>query len=261
MSVRSVARFAIVACVVVLGPLGCVFTGGQGGSGLLAPSVGADLGEVATSNSALVAPTLDATSFVPNIDNPYFPLAPGTVYSYREPTTVGIETVELEVTRDTKMILGVATTVIRDRVFLDGSLVEDTFDWYAQDREGNVWYFGEDVKDYKDGVLIGTAGSWEAGKAGAIAGIIMKAHPKVGDKYRQELAPGVAEDMASVLSLDNAVSVPHGRFEQCLKTMEFSPLAPGARALKYYAPGVGLVLELTPRGGRNRVELIGVSRR
>jgi hypothetical protein len=108
-------------------------------------------------------PPFDATDFVAGIDNPYFPLLPGTVFHYRSETPDGIETNNVAVTRDSKQILGVNVTVVHDQVFLDGELAEDTFDWYAQDTEGNVWYFGEDSKEIEDGQVVSTEGSWEAG--------------------------------------------------------------------------------------------------
>jgi hypothetical protein len=126
------------------------------------------------------------------------------------------------------------------------------------DKLGNVWYFGEDSKQIENGVVVGTEGSWEAGVDGAKPGIIMLAEPKVGTKYQQEFAPGVAEDMAKVLSLSETVEVPYGRFEGCLKTAEWTPLEPGAREFKYYAPGTGQVLEVQSRGGGVRVELIAI---
>src|SRR3990172_584552 len=125
----------------------------------------------------------DASNFENGVQNDYFPLVPGTVYSYRQETPEGLETGTVEVTRKTKTIVGVTTFVVHDRVFLEGVLKEDTFDWYAPDKDGNVWYFGEDTREIATG---STAGSWEAGKAGAQAGIIMLAHPMVGDTYMQE---------------------------------------------------------------------------
>ena len=146
---------------------------------------------------------INPSDFVREVDNEFFPLKPGTTFFY-EGATDGVPTSnEVYVTRDIKNILGVKCTVVRDRVYENGVLVEETFDWYAQDEDGNVWYFGEDSKDLDpDGNVISTEGSWEAGVGGAMPGIIMLADPHVGDRYHQEFAPGVAEDMAQVLSLD-----------------------------------------------------------
>ena len=171
----------------------------------------------------------------------------------------GVETITVEVTRDNKTILGIAATVVRDRVFIaDGSLAEDTFDWFAQDKQGNVWYLGEDTKTYDHGTVLGTTGSWEAGKNDAKAGIIMLAQPHVGDEYRQEDSPGVVSDMAKVVSLTETVTVGTGTYTDCLETTEWTPIEPGDRAHKFYAQGIGTVLETSTRQGGERVELISV---
>jgi hypothetical protein len=138
---------------------------------------------------------------------------------------------------------------VHDRVFTNGDLTEDTFDWYATDKDGNVWYFGEDSKTLEDGKVISTEGSWEAGKDGAKPGIIMEAHPKVGDVYRQEFAPEVAQDMAKVLSLNASVTVPYGSFTGCLQTEEWSALDPEVRENKFYCLNIGDTKELDVRGG------------
>jgi hypothetical protein len=206
-----------------------------------------------------VALEFDPANFVATIDNPYFPLIPGTVFHYRSETSDGVETGEVEVTHATKQILGVTTTVVHDRVSLDGELTEDTFDWFAQDQQGNVWYFGEDSKEIEDGQVVSTEGSWQAGVNGAEPGIVMLAELKSGTSYRQELAPDVAEDMARVLGRKASVSVPYGDFEGCLHTLEWTPLEPGVREHKFYCPGVGLVLEVAPREGHGRNELIAIT--
>lgn len=200
----------------------------------------------------------DPSGFVAHIDNPFLAFASGRVFHYRSQTADGVETNVVAVTNQTRRILGIAATVVHDQVFLDGALVEDTFDWYAQDTLGNVWYLGEDSKQLENGVVIGTEGSWEAGVNGAQAGIIMLAQPQVGTQYQQELAAGVAEDMAKVLSLAASVQVVFGAFTDCLKTEEWTPLEPGSRESKYYKPGVGLVLELQPSGGGIRNELTAI---
>ena len=189
--------------------------------------------------------------------NPLFPLVPGTTYHFRAETPEGVETIEFTVTRNTRTILGVTCIVVRDIVKLDGSVIEDTLDWFAQDRSGNVWYFGENVADYEDGLIVSTAGSWEAGVAGAKPGIIMFAQPVVGKFYRQELFLGEAEDAAEVLALNETVTVSAGTYTRCLKTEDFSPLSPDVTEIKYYAPGIGNVLTITPATGK-RVELISV---
>jgi len=204
-------------------------------------------------------PQIDPADFVSTIDNPYFPLIPGTTFTYEAETEDGLERDVVAVTRDTKVILGVTTTVVRDTATLDGVIEEDTFDWYAQDEEGNVWYFGEFTTQFENGVPVGNVGSWEAGVNGAQPGIIMLANPQPGDSYRQEFLAGVAEDMAKVLRLNASVSVPYGDFENCLETKEWTPLEPGSIEHKFYARGVGLVLVEELKGKTVRVELVDIT--
>src|SRR5215831_1412962 len=214
------------------------------------------LASALVSFSALAAqppyqPVINAADFVSRVDNPYFPLDPGTVFRYVTNFKSGQEVNDVVVTHDTKMILGVMTTVVLDSVYTNGDLTEATADWYAQDKTGNVWYFGEDSKELDHGTVISTEGSWEAGVAGAQPGIIMEANPKVGDAYRQEYQAGVAEDMAKVTGIDVPVTVPYRSFSS-LETLEWTALTPNDRARKYYAPHVGVVLEMTPKGGHVR---------
>jgi hypothetical protein len=199
------------------------------------------------------APEIDPANFVGQVDNRYFPLVPGTTFRYEQ--AGGGEQVEVYVTRDTKVVMGVSCVVVRSREYEDGELVEETLDWYAQDAAGNVWYFGEDTREYEEGTLSSTAGSWEGGVHGAFPGVIMEAEPWVGDSYRQEYYPGHAEDMAEVLRLADTVAVPHGTFTDVLVTKEWTPLEPGDEEEAYYAPGVGLVLEVE---GNDRIELARV---
>jgi len=194
-------------------------------------------------------PVFDPHAFVPVVTNPLFPLPLGRRLIYRGTEDDLPETVVTDITLDHKTILGVPVTVVLDRVFLNGELKEKTFDWYAQDTAGNVWYFGEDTKEYENGKVVSTAGSFQAGKEGATAGIIMRVHPKVGQVTPQEFAPGVAEDKARVLALNATITVPYGTFTHCLKQEEFTPLEPEALENKYYCPGVGIVKELDVQGG------------
>jgi hypothetical protein len=209
-------------------------------------------------SSALSATDARGTTFTPKfdpanfsgraIDNRYFPLKPGTVYVYR-----GIEEGKrsrdvVTVTHRTKTILGVKARVVRDRLFLNGKLAEDTADWYAQDKHGNVWYLGENTAELKAGKVVSTEGSWQTGVKGAKPGIIMQAHPHVGDTYRQEFLKGHAEDRARVLSRSARVSVPYGSFTKVQVVKEWSPLEPKVIDRKYYAPGIGLVKEATAKG-------------
>jgi len=202
--------------------------------------------------------SIDPANFGRDITNQYFPLKPGTVFVY-EGTSEGAKTRdEITVTTDTKMILGVKCVVVRDVAFEDGEMVEDTFDWYTQDKDGNVWYFGEDTKSYENGVVKSTEGSWEAGVDGAVPGIVMPAHPAVGDTYYQEYYAGEAEDEAEVMNLTDSVTVPYGSFDNVLTTREWSNLEPDVTEHKSYAKGVGLILEVTVRGGNERNELVDI---
>lgn len=206
--------------------------------------------------------TLDfPDAWAPVVANPFLPLIPGKTLEYESETDEGTEATLVEVTSDTRVILGITATVVHDRVFLEDELIEDTFDWFAQDAEGNVWYLGEETCEYEEGECVSTEGSWEAGVDGAEPGIVMWADPgaHVGKTYRQEFYEGEAEDMAKVLRLNVPVEVPYGSFTGCLQTMDWTPLDPGTREHKYYCPGVGLVLEVAPSDGRSRVELIEVT--
>jgi hypothetical protein len=181
------------------------------------------------------APHINPADFTTTIDNEYFPLKPGTIFVYEG----GAERDEMTVTSDAKKVMGVECVVVNDKAWEEGKLVEQTYDWYAQDKKGNVWYFGEDTKEYENGKVVSTKGSWEAGVDGAKPGIMMQADPKVGDVYRQEYYPGEAMDMAKVLSLNESVTVPYGSFDHVLKTKEWTPLQPVFFEHKYYVRGVG----------------------
>ena len=206
----------------------------------------------------------DPSNFVRKVDNKFFPLEPGTTFVYKGEEEGVPSRNTVEVTHDTKTILGIDTTVVHDRVFKGKGqkeyLAEDTFDWYAQAKDGTVCYFGEDTKELdKNGNVISTEGSWEAGVNDAKPGIIMEAHPKVGDTYQQEFAAGVAEDMAKVLSLDKSTCVPYGCFDHLLLTKEWTPLEPGVVEHKYYAKNIGFVREVTVKGGKERSELVRIT--
>ena len=184
-------------------------------------------------------------------------MVPGSRWVYRETDAEGIEQrVEVTVTAETKVILGISATVVHDIVTQDGQVIEDTFDWYAQDRSGNLWYLGEATEEFEDGVVVSTEGSWEAGVDGAQAGIILPGDPEVGLTYRQEYYAGQAEDTATVLSLDERAEVPYGSFDHVLLTKDYTPLDPTVLEYKFYAPGVGPVLVLAVSGGAGREELV-----
>ncbi len=196
--------------------------------------------------------TLDPADFGGPIDNRYWPMAPGTKWVFKE----GAAKVRITVKQRTRMIQGIEATVVHDVVSERRELVEDTIDWYAQDVCGNVWYLGEKTAEYKNGQVVTTAGSWEAGVDGAQAGIAMPADPTVGTTYRQEYYAGEAEDAATVLSTDERVEVPYGRFRNALLTKDFTPLHPRILEYKLYAKGVGPVLVLGVSGGSIHEQLV-----
>lgn len=203
-------------------------------------------------------PGVDPANFVNGVDNPYFPLVPGTTFIFEGETADGFEHIEVQVTHETNVVMGVTCIVVRDTVTIDGELVEDTYDWYAQDAQGNVWYFGEAAKDYANSDVVSTAGSWEAGVDGALPGIVMQADPQVGVEYRQEYYVGEAEDMGKVLSLNVSITVPYGSFEGCLVTEDWTPLEPGFVEHKTYCPGVGTVRNEYVLRGSGSQELVAI---
>jgi len=216
------------------------------------------IAEIMMENEPIYDPRITPSDFISEINNKFLTLTPGTTLFYESQTDEGLERNEFSVTDEKRTVMGVETTVVWDRVWLNDELIEDTKDWFAQDIEGNVWYFGEDSKDFEGGQLVSTKGSWEAGVDGAKPGIVMKASPQIGDSYRQEYYAGEAEDMGEVVSLGETVSVPYGTFSGCLKTKDWNPLEPGVIEFKYYCPQVGnMVFEEKPEGGEE-VELIDV---
>jgi len=224
------------------------------GAGLAPLLVGTASG---ASSGASYDPKIRPKDFVSKVDNPYFPLTPGARYVYEGHTDAGDERIVVEVTDQTKKVLGVTTVAVRDTAYVDGQLEEDTTDWYAQDRDGNVWYFGEATQTFDaSGKPKSKKGSWLAGVRGAKPGIQMQGDPQPGKPYRQEFLRGEAEDFAKVLSASSSATVPFGTFPKAVKTKEFTPLEPKLLEEKYYAPGIGLVLEDTIRGGFGRVELV-----
>jgi hypothetical protein len=193
---------------------------------------------------------LDPAEFTTAIDNPYWPMKPGNRWVSRSSE----ERIVVEVTNRKRTVAGVEALVVRDTVTdNNGDLVEVTDDWYAQDSDGNVWYLGEDVRDYKGGKVVSRGGSWEHGIDGAYAGIAIPAEPRPGVKYRQEYYEGEAEDRAEVLSVTARVQVPAGAFDDCLQTSDTTPLEPDVEEHKYYAKDVGPVLNEHIGGGREEL--------
>jgi hypothetical protein len=206
------------------------------------------------SEAAEYDPVINPADFTAEITNPCFPLTPGQTFIYEG----GADSNEVSVTHETREVMGVTCVVVRDRVWVNRELEEETYDWYAQHQNGDVWYFGEISLQYDNGVVVSTEGSWEAGEDDAKPGIIMKAHPQIGDSYRQEFYEDEAEDMAEVLSLTDSVSVPYGQFTNCVKTKEWTPLEPGVTEHKFYAAGVGLLREATVEGGSGHSDLVAI---
>lgn len=201
-------------------------------------------------------PVIDPADFVDAIDNPYLPFAIGSRWVYQGDSAEGHERVVVEVTDQRKEVMGVSAVVVRDTVHADGVIVEDTFDWFAQDRDGNVWYLGEDSTAYEDGQPAGTEGSWEAGVDGALPGIAMPADPTVGDAYREEFFTGEAEDMGEIRRTGETFSTPSGDYDDVLVTGEWTPLEPEVVEEKYYAPGVGNIAAVSVAGEPDRLELV-----
>ena len=256
MNLRRV--FGPIAVAVGLLGVACVIS--ACGDDSAEPTTGAPEGRVESRLPQGSEPSnLNPDELTTEIDNPYLPFKPGSKWVYRE--TDGEEEVKVvvSVTGDTKEIANGATArVVRDTATdsKTGELLEVTDDWYAQDAEGNVWYLGEDTKEYENGEVKTTAGSFEAGVDGADAGVVMPANPQVGMSYRQEYYAGEAEDKAEVLSLDEQAEAPFGHYTDVLMTRDLVPIEPKVNEHKFYAPGVGLVLAMDISGGAAREELV-----
>ena len=196
--------------------------------------------------------------FTTEIDNPWWPMKPGSRWVYRETDSEGArQKVVVTVTNRTKEIAnGVEARVVHDVVTEDGEFVEVTDDWYAQDSDGNIWYLGEDTTEYENGKPVSKSGSFEAGVDGAEPGIIMPAEPEPGMTYRQEYYEGEAEDEGAIMALDQQAEVPAGHYTPALMTNDTNPLEPKVNEFKFYARGVGPVLAISVSGGSDREELL-----
>jgi len=250
---------AALAAALVAAAAGC----GSGGGGSTAPT-SASAGSAASlaPTTATYSPRIDPADFVSRIDNRYFPLEPGTTFHYRGVQEDGRtpQADDMAVTHQTKEILGVKATVVNDVVSSGGRQIERTFDWYAQDRFGNVWYLGEDTRELQGGGFVKGSDSWEAGVNGAEPGIIMPGDAKPDGSYRQEYYPGHAEDQARILGSGGALSVPAGSYPQTLLTEETAPrLEPSVAERKYYVAGLGDVKEQTVSGNQEQIQLISVT--
>jgi len=209
----------------------------------------------------LLALASPGPGFTARVDNPWFPLRPGTTYVYR-----GVKDGEpardvVTVTHGVRTIQGAPCAVVKDRLYLRGRLEERTTDWYSQDARGNVWYFGESTAELDaHGHVTSTEGTWQAGRDGAKPGIYMPARPTPGRTGRQEFYEGHAEDHFEVLRLDANARVPYVSSSNALLTKEWTPLEPGVVDHKLYVRGIGTVLEQTQKGGDERNELVSLSR-
>ncbi len=262
MSLHSRTAVAIAAITLVALGAACSSTGGGGDDRATSLSVTTSTRPTSSTPSTAVidpgdggdyAPAIDPADFVDVVDNRYLPLSVGARWVYEGDG----ERVEVVVTAERKEILGIEATVMRDTVTDDsGALVEDTFDWFAQDVDGNVWYLGEDSTSYENGEPVNTEGSWEAGVDGAQPGIVMPADPVERDAYRQEFYAGEAEDLAEVRRFESSLETPTETYADVLVTGEWTPLEPDVVEEKYYAEGVGLVLEIKVAGGTGRLDLV-----
>jgi hypothetical protein len=249
---------ALLVAAVLLGACGSSHPAGPATSTPSTPSSG-DLAPTA----GTYAPRIDPANFGATIDNPYFPLRPGTAFHYRGVAEDGRtpQTDDMVVTHRTKKIMGITATVVRDTVSSNGKPTERTFDWYAQDKAGNVWYMGEDTREREHGRFVRQSDSWEAGVNGARPGIIMLGTPRRGAAYRQEYYPHHAEDQARVLGSGGSLAVPSGSYRATLLTEETSPrLDPGVAERKYYVAGVGDVKEQAVHGNHEEIQLVSVTR-
>jgi hypothetical protein len=245
--VRMRTMFLVAAAALFLGASAC----GGGGS--------TTTGAAALPQDGQPFP-LDAVELTTEIDNPYWPMKPGSRWVFRETDAEGsVSRVVVTVLDETKTIMGAQARVVHDQVTQDGELAEDTYDWYAQDAAGNLWYLGEDTTEYENGKVKTKEGSWEAGVDGALPGIIMPANPQVGMSYREEYYKGHAEDDAAIIGTDALAVVPAGRYENGIQTRNTSGIEPNVVEEKIYAKGVGVVLEITVSGGSDRAELLSYS--
>ena len=228
--------------------------GGGGGGGSTEAGAGAkpaiDVGD-----GGHYKPAINPADFTTTIDNPYMPFAPGSVWEYVGKADGTTEHNRVEVTDKHRTVMGIPVVVVRDTVRVKGEITEDTYDWYAQDKEGNVWYLGEDTKEY-DGDKVSTKGSWEAGVDGAQPGIVMPAQPRIGRAYRQEYLKGEAEDLAEITAVNDSRTVDGKPYDKVVVTKEWTPLDAKIVEAKWYAPGLGVIEEGTLKGGNETSTLV-----
>jgi hypothetical protein len=270
---RYVATLTLATSLAVMGGCGAVATAGKDNSTGTWPKPASSTASTSAASGGSGSQgglpqgsesvKLEPVDFSINIDNPYWPMSPGTKWVYSETDTKGTkEKVVVEVTHKTKMIAnGIEARVIRDTVTENGAPVEITYDWYSQDKAGNIWYLGEYVTNYKNGKVVGHGGSFEAGVDGAQPGIAMPANPEPGLSYRQEYYKGEAEDKAAIITVgEERVQVPLGYFNKdVLMTRDLVPTEPKVQELKFYAPNVGPLLSVHTDGAGGRAELVSYS--
>jgi hypothetical protein len=252
--VRPATGVALAASIAGLALAGC---GSGGGSDSAGDTTAAQGSKLPTGSEPA---NLDPAEFTTRIDNPYWPMRPGSRWVSREVEKGVEQKVVVTVTSRTKVVDGVTARVVYDVVSAAGQPIEKTYDWYAQDSSGNVWYLGEDTKEYDHGKVVSSAGSWEAGVGGAEAGVIVPGTPAVGQTYRQEYDKGNAEDYASVTSLNAKATVPYGGFDRVLQTRDVNPLETNFVEHKYYARGVGPIETVQVSGGQAHEELLSYAR-
>jgi hypothetical protein len=255
MKAKNAASIALAGLLLIAA--GCGSSGSPSTTAAAAPSA-PSLAPV----TGQYSPSINPADFVSRIDNRYFPLEPGTSFHYEGVAEDGTtpQSDDMYVTSRTKEIMGVPSTVVRDVVSSRGKAIERTFDWYAQDKYGNVWYMGEDTRELHHGRFVKMSDSWEGGVNGAKPGIIMPGDPQPGDQYRQEYYPGHALDQAKVLGSGGALTVPYGSYQATLETVETSPqIDPGVAEHKFYVAGLGDIKEHTVTGDHEQIQLIRVT--
>jgi hypothetical protein len=232
--------FIIALVIIITGVIGIVLYSQRSKSG----------NSTDDSNIEEYKPVINPDNFTTNITNPYLKLPVGRELTYESKTDGEVERTTIVITSDTKVVMGVTTRIYWDRVWLNDILIEDTRDYLAQDNNGDVWYFGEDVDNYNNGKVINHNGSWLAGVDGAQPGIWIKAEQIVGDSYRQEYYKEIAEDMRDVVSINETVKIDVGTYHNCVKMYDWTPLEPEVKEYKYYCTEVGaLVLEKDVESG------------
>ena len=249
--VHVMRRLTVIALAATLVMLLCAGCNADGGEQAGSDQAGTPSGSARDLPQGAEPVDLDPKNFTTRIDNPYWPMDPGTRWTYRETDQEGAQLKVVVTVSDqtNKIANGVTARVVRDTVTEDGEIIEDTFDWYAQDREGSIWYLGENTAEFQNGNLMTREGSFEAGVDGAQAGIIVPADPRDGMKYRQEYYKGKAEDNGEVLSTDEMGQAPFGQYDNALLTKDTITIEPNVQEYKLYAKGVGLVLALGISGG------------